>query len=914
MDSGICPGNYFDYPDDDIAIQREFEIGDAVEEGEVYADEAFPANARSLYFDPLNPPKGAIPNESVSWNSIAQGSILHCEQPVTYNGDAESSIIMQGSLGDGYFVNALRLIANNPALVNRIIVSDKFAHRGMYTCKFYKAGKWRYVHIDDKMPCRQSGRVNFCRNHNVNEVFAMVIEKAYAKLHGCYEALAYGLTEKVMADLTPAAGIQTIRAEQSNRRTICDDMWETIERGVKLGRLLGCSRLIPDPYGENPSFRCGIALGIMYQVIDVCVASAEATEDLDALTVGMVCVRNLQHNTGRYNGRWCYGHKLWLDYKEIAKELRHRTKQIQYHRGLGPDPDADNIKEEDEDNDGENNDDASAMSGGVSVDGSLGRSKGGGGGGDGKKNTKSKYKKVLGGRTNVFPGDEPDVLKLGYVSQMGGEKVVQPFAEDLHWIQIEDFVDLFNRVYICTDLSVLEHKKYSVCRRFVSKWIPGDYVAGSGGPPVIVTKEKVEDDEEDEEDNFGGDGTGPEPSLEQSGSLATGNGPSGTVESSAVSSSRPATVATVDDEYFRGNSGSKPTRYTRIAQINDNFTDNPMYPFSVTENATMCINVYQADKRWCMGRLGDDPLSIKVDTFANRGSKMEACMQYSTGLGFIVVKLCGLKNRLTEFRLKKMVAGCEAIQFASSVGNTVQLRPGRYAIIPYTHCEQSASFNYVLHVQFLSTQVEFEVEDVIAQRLVDDMPSDDEDDGPEDNELLFVREKKKGKNAAKPVAPPGGYGEGYDLEDEISLLSYEKVDAGRERDDEEEDEDEEDEDEDEDEEAAAERKRIALAEAATQPLRAPPLLRAYRRWEYCENSDELGIKTLYDEVGDMMVYLRSLKGEMRQLNQNFRSFVSATEYHNKNGAGDMGVVPQISQEEAEKIIMQQKLNAAMASM
>ena len=102
MDSGICPGNYFDYPDDDIAIQREFEIGDAVEEGEVYADEAFPANARSLYFDPLNPPKGAIPNESVSWNSIAQGSILHCEQPVTYNGDAESSIIMQGSLGDGY--------------------------------------------------------------------------------------------------------------------------------------------------------------------------------------------------------------------------------------------------------------------------------------------------------------------------------------------------------------------------------------------------------------------------------------------------------------------------------------------------------------------------------------------------------------------------------------------------------------------------------------------------------------------------------------------------------------------------------------------------------------------------------------------------------------------------------------------
>ena len=32
----------------------------------------------------------------------------------------------------------------------------------------------------------------------------------------------------------------------------------------------------------------------MYQVIDACVATAEPTEELDAVTVGMVCVRNIQ--------------------------------------------------------------------------------------------------------------------------------------------------------------------------------------------------------------------------------------------------------------------------------------------------------------------------------------------------------------------------------------------------------------------------------------------------------------------------------------------------------------------------------------------------------------------------------------------------------------------------------------------
>lgn len=34
----------------------------------------------------------------------------------------------------------------------------------------------------------------------------------------------------------------------------------------------------------------------LYQVVDVCVATAEATNDVDALEVGMICVRNLQVN------------------------------------------------------------------------------------------------------------------------------------------------------------------------------------------------------------------------------------------------------------------------------------------------------------------------------------------------------------------------------------------------------------------------------------------------------------------------------------------------------------------------------------------------------------------------------------------------------------------------------------------
>lgn len=59
-------------------------------------------------------------------------------------------------------------------------------------------------------------------------------------------------------------------------------------------------------------------VGCMYQVVDCTAVTAAATADLDALTVGMVCVRILEKTGGRFLGRWSYGHQLWTEYPEIG--------------------------------------------------------------------------------------------------------------------------------------------------------------------------------------------------------------------------------------------------------------------------------------------------------------------------------------------------------------------------------------------------------------------------------------------------------------------------------------------------------------------------------------------------------------------------------------------------------------------
>jgi hypothetical protein len=259
MDVGICPGNYYDYESDEVAIQCEAEIAESLE-AYYFKDEAFPANARSLYFDSISAPKGVVPSETVKWSRISEGALVYCEKYTFYEGNQYSCQIQQGALGDGYFVNTLRILSCYPSYIRRLLVSDKYANQGLYTLKFQKAGRWRYVHIDDRIPCRQSGRANFCRNRNPNETFAMLLEKGYAKLHGCYEAINNGTVEKLLSELTPG-GVQALRLDALDAVTVCDNVYDMLDSALRGGKVIGCGRFVPSAHKENPTKRQGISLG-----------------------------------------------------------------------------------------------------------------------------------------------------------------------------------------------------------------------------------------------------------------------------------------------------------------------------------------------------------------------------------------------------------------------------------------------------------------------------------------------------------------------------------------------------------------------------------------------------------------------------------------------------------------------------
>ena len=80
---------------------------------------------------------------------------------------------------------------------------------GMYVFRFFKECKWVYVIIDDRIPCYKRGygdpEIVFGRCRSQNEFWVPLIEKAYAKLHNCYESLITGFIDDALVDMTALA-------------------------------------------------------------------------------------------------------------------------------------------------------------------------------------------------------------------------------------------------------------------------------------------------------------------------------------------------------------------------------------------------------------------------------------------------------------------------------------------------------------------------------------------------------------------------------------------------------------------------------------------------------------------------------------------------------------------------------------
>ncbi|XP_005105403.1 calpain-A [Aplysia californica] len=280
------------------------EICQSLSPNNLFEDPDFPANDSALYLDPKR-----YRDSKIEWmrpqEILGDGN----EAELITNGVTRDDI-KQGILGDCWFLSSCAAVSRRDQLVTKIIPANQVLsgpmYNGLIRFNFWRFGEWVMVVIDDRLPTVKK-KLIYGQSKDPKEFWVALMEKAYAKLHGSYEALEGGITMDALVDLT--GGL----AERYELTEYDPSLYKLILRAHKSGAFIACSRK-GDWRSSTKADANGLIPGHAYTVIDITKIKHKMGEEK------LLRVRNPWGDETEWRGSWSDNDVNWKWVDEETKE------------------------------------------------------------------------------------------------------------------------------------------------------------------------------------------------------------------------------------------------------------------------------------------------------------------------------------------------------------------------------------------------------------------------------------------------------------------------------------------------------------------------------------------------------------------------------------------------------------------
>ncbi|CAF1038399.1 unnamed protein product [Adineta steineri] len=297
-----------------------------------FKDENFPASPHSLYINGSTLSKSTLTllpgQQQTNLNTTSINNIqwLRPDQIIpeeweenvrtqwaVYR-DPKPNDVLQGTLGDCWFITALSVLAEEPEYLTRVLITKQYNYEGIYCVRLCKDGEWTQVLVDDRLPCTSDRRLAYSQAQR-KQLWVPLIEKALAKLNGSYEAIIAGRCCEGLATVTGSPCETLILGRSNNpddKNVDYDRLWAKLLHS-RLQKFLMCAMCSNNLISREEFDKYGLLNIHAYSLQDV-KQSKDGRHKL-------VKLRNPWGGTYRWTGDWSDNSRLWHDNPDLRREL-----------------------------------------------------------------------------------------------------------------------------------------------------------------------------------------------------------------------------------------------------------------------------------------------------------------------------------------------------------------------------------------------------------------------------------------------------------------------------------------------------------------------------------------------------------------------------------------------------------------